>query len=101
MFSKIPTAIMKMTREVPPALIKGRVWPVGGTELVATPMLTATCRASTRVIPPASRLPNRSLHRAAMRIPRHITKKYAPISSTHPTNPSSSPMMEKMKSLSP
>ena len=50
MFSRIPTAIIKMTREVPPALIKGRVWPVGGTELVATPMLTATCRANTRVI---------------------------------------------------
>ena len=53
--SSMPAAAINIMSDVPPALIKGSVWPVGGTELVATPMFTATCMAITLVIPAASR----------------------------------------------
>ena len=99
--SSMPAAAINIMSDVPPALIKGSVWPVGGTELVATPMFTATCMAITLVIPAASRLPNLSLQRAAMRIPRQTRKKYAAITSTQPMKPSSSPIMANIKSLSP
>ena len=69
MLSSMPTAAMNIIREVPPALIKGSVCPVGGTELVATPMFTATCSAITLVMPAARRLPNLSLqiHQSKLR----------------------------------
>ena len=94
--SSTPTAQRNMTRLVPPALIKGRVWPVVGAMLATTAIFIIACMPITEVIPAARRLPKRSLQRMAMRMPLYIKNAYAAISSTQPTCSCSAPVIAEI-----
>lgn len=58
-----------MTSDDPPALMNGRVIPVTGISATTTPMLMNAWMHSHAVIPVASRAPNESGARIAVRIP--------------------------------
>ncbi len=58
-----------------------------------------TCIATSAVIPIASKLPNISGALIAIKIPLHINIANNIKTIAHPINPSSSPKIEKMKSL--
>ena len=58
-----------------------------------------TCIAINAVIPTAIRLPNISGDFIAINIPLHINTANSSIINVHPKNPSSSPIIENMKSL--
>jgi hypothetical protein len=58
-----------MMSDEPPALMNGRVIPVTGRSATTTPMLTNAWRQSQAVIPTASRAPNVSGARSAVRMP--------------------------------
>ena len=58
-----------MMRDEPPALMNGSVMPVTGRSATTTAMLTNAWKHSQAVIPAASRPPNVSGARSAVRIP--------------------------------
>lgn len=67
--SRIPTAAKLTTSDVPPALTNGSVMPVTGISATTTAMLTKAWKHSQIVIPAASRAPNVSGARRAVRRP--------------------------------
>ena len=60
MFKSTPTAPISTAMDVPPALKKGRGWPVVGIMPVTTATFITVCTPTMQVTPPASRLPKRS-----------------------------------------
>ena len=58
-----------------------------------------TWMATNAVIPMATKLPNMSGARIAIKTPLHIKIANKIKTATHPINPNSSPSIEKMKSL--
>ena len=66
----MPQQISFVIREEPPELIKGRVIPVKGRELVSTPILINAWKTTAQVHPVASRRPNWSGAYQAMCRPR-------------------------------
>ena len=54
----MPQVISLVIKEEPPELMKGRVMPVNGRELVSTPILINAWKTMTHVDPAASSLPN-------------------------------------------
>jgi len=95
----MPTAAKLTTSDEPPALMNGRVMPVTGTSATTTAMLMNACRQSQAVIPVASRAPNVSGARSAVRIPAKARMPKRAMTIAAPTNPNSSPMIAKMKSF--
>lgn len=65
----MPAAAKLTISDEPPALMNGSVMPVTGISAITTAMLTNACRHSHAVIPAASRAPNVSGARSAVRIP--------------------------------
>ena len=72
MLNSTPIAAMVKMRDVLPALMSGSGSPVGGMEPLTTSALTSVCTAIAAVIPPASRKPNLSRLRAAVRTPNQM-----------------------------
>ncbi len=58
-----------------------------------------TCMATSAVIPIATKLPNMSGARIAIKIPLHMKIANKINTATQPINPNSSPNIEKIKSL--
>lgn len=65
----MPAAAKLTSSDEPPALMNGRVIPVTGTRATTTAMLMKAWMHSQPVIPAASRAPNVSGARSAVRIP--------------------------------
>ncbi len=66
---------------------------------MTAPMFTNAWTTSQVVMPVAMRVPNRSLARMAVRMPSTARATKRAMTSVAPTRPSSSPMIEKMKSV--
>ena len=64
-----PAAAKLTSSEEPPALMNGSVMPVTGSSATTTAMFTNAWKHSQAVIPAASRAPNVSGARRAVRIP--------------------------------
>ena len=79
--------------------MNGRVIPVTGSNATTTAMLMNAWRQSQAVMPAASRAPNVSGARIAVRIPARARTRNRVITAAAPTNPNSSPMIAKMKSF--
>ena len=73
--------------------------PVRGMSRVTPPTMTNTCIPNTNVRPAASSREKSSGARRAITNPRPISRKYSSSTAVVPSNPSSSPMAEKMKSV--
>ena len=97
--NRTPTAAKLTTSDEPPALMNGSVMPVTGSSATTTPMLMKACRQSHAVIPAASRAPNVSGARSAVRIPDTARIPNRAMTTSAPANPNSSPMIAKMKSF--
>lgn len=97
---QMPTADINTTRDVEPDEMNGSGRPVGGIEPVTTATLMSVCTAMTAATPIHKRQPN--LSRAPRPILISLITKTAKTTSKSPapTNPNSSAMIEKMKSLS-
>lgn len=100
MLRTMPMALIKTTSEVEPAEIKGSGSPVGGILPVTTATLIKNCAAITVAMPEAKRQPKRSGARKAILTARTMINRYTSPTHVHPINPNSSPMIEKIKSLS-
>ena len=96
----IPIPIKNTLTLVPPADINGSGIPVGGIVPVTTATFIAVCTAIIAVIPVAKYTPSLSNASCAIRIPMYTISKYITISIMQPTSPNSSPIIEKIKSLS-
>src|SRR5947209_9066974 len=99
MLSNKPMATSEMTVDEPPNDTSGSVTPVYGSELVTTATLTSVCTASMHVSPVANSRANASGVRQAIRNPRQNRMPNSTSTPTHPTNPSSSPMIAKIASV--
>ena len=97
---KIPIDAMVIMSEVFPELISGNGNPVGGILPLTTSALITVCIPYTSVIPDANRKEKKSFVSFAVLIPRKINNALTVNSMKIPTNPSSSPIMDKIKSLS-
>ena len=97
---KIPAAAIVIISEVFPELISGNGKPVGGMLPLTTSALTTVCIPYTSVIPDAIKKEKKSFARAAVLIPLKIRKALAANTSNIPKSPSSSPIIERIKSLS-
>jgi hypothetical protein len=99
MLRSTPTDASSTTRLEPPYETKGSGMPVSG----ATPITAARLISAwphTRVVSPAaSRLPNGSLQRSAIRIPVYAKTANAPMTTVVPSSPSSSPTIAKIMSV--
>ena len=73
--------------------------PVTGKTLVTTAAFTKAYRIKLNEMPTASMTPNGSVHSLAIRIPRWKTNRNRVRINNVPTNPISSPIMEKIKSV--
>ena len=100
MFSTTPIADIKTTSEVLPAEINGSGNPVGGIEPDTTAILSITCVAIMQAIPPDNNEPNLSLQPSAILIKKIIKVAKVNITSVAPKKPTSSHIIEKIKSLS-
>ena len=96
MFISIPIAPINTISDVPPAEINGSGIPVGGIEPVTTAMLIISFAEISAVIHVAKYPPSRSLALYAIFIPSYINSMYKIESATQPTNPNSSPIIEKI-----
>ena len=84
----------------PPWLMKGRVTPVSGSSLVTPPMMRNAWKAMAQVRPIAVKAETSDLARAAVVRPRAVKTMKRMMTDAPPRRPISSPMAEKMKSLS-
>ena len=84
----------------PPVLINGNGSPFVGIEPVTTAIFIAACKAIEAVIPNAKKKPNASGAALQTLIPCHANKANIIIIQVVPINPNSSPIIEKIKSLS-
>lgn len=98
-FNRTPTAIRERRMAVPPKLINGRGKPVVGIRLHTTAIFTRADITIARVIPVASRVPYRSGADEAISIPLHNIYRNKTNITHVPMNPSSSPIIENIKSL--
>jgi hypothetical protein len=99
MFINTPTAASETTSEDPPYERNGRGTPVMGSRPVTAPRLISVCRPNHDTIPAASNRPNTSFALAAIRTPAKISAPNATRTTSSPNRPSSSPRIEKMKSV--
>ena len=97
---RIPMESMVIISEVLPLEISGNGKPVGGILPLTTSAFKSVCSPNTTVIPLASMVPNKLSQRAAMRKPRYTITAATANSKITPIKPNSSPMMERIKSLS-
>ena len=74
--------------------------PVGGILPLTTSALTIVCKPYVSVMPEASRKEKKSCAEAAIFIPRKIINAHSANNKTMPTNPTSSPITARIKSLS-
>ena len=95
-----PIDAMVMISEVLPELISGNGKPVGGMLPLTTSALMTVCMPYTIVIPIAKRKEKKSSAFDAARIPQNINAAHAKKSKNTPKKPNSSPMMDRIKSLS-
>ena len=86
--------------EVPPWLMKGRVMPVMGMRRVTPPTMMKACRLTEAVRPTAMNAARSLRARAAVSRPRTANSMNSSRTAEPPSRPISSPMAEKMKSLS-
>ena len=86
--------------EVFPELISGNGKPVGGILPLTTKALITVCIPYTKIIPEESINEKKSFALAAVLIPRKISTAHMENKMKIPINPSSSPIIDKMKSLS-
>ncbi len=100
MFMSNPEANMNTISELPPADTYGSGTPVGGTAPQTTAMLSNDCVAITAVIPAANNLFALSFASMAVFMPENTRIANTPTTATHPISPNSSPITEKIKSLS-
>lgn len=94
----IPTAIMLVISEEPPALINGKVTPVIGIAPVTPPILIKACIANKAAILVANRLPKGSVDLFAIIRIRQIKSMKKSRKIVIPIKPNSSPMTAKIKS---
>lgn len=99
-FKQTPIALIKTIKDVLPALINGSGNPVGGILPVTTAMFINTCTAITVATPVTKRAPNLSFALRAILIKQTINNTKTKMIPIAPTKPSSSPIIEKIKSLS-
>jgi hypothetical protein len=99
MLMRMPDATKVSTSDDPPKEMKGSGIPVTGSTPTTAPMLIMVSLATQATSPMASRPPKRSEERVATRIPNHTKVPSSRRTATAPTNPSSSPITEKMKSV--
>ena len=97
--SSKPAATIVTNNDVPPAEKNGNVRPVTGNRPVTPPMLMMAWTPNQVAMPPASSIPNRSGAASAVWIPNHTNSPNPPTTASAPTNPSSSAITAKMKSL--
>ena len=83
----------------PPALIKGRALPVGGIDDVATATCIKNCASTITVKPRAVWLPKKSSVFMEILSPLHANTTNPSINNKQPAKPSSSPIIENIKSL--
>jgi hypothetical protein len=99
MLTSTPTAASETTSEDPPYERKGSGTPVTGSRPVTAPRFTSVCRPNQATIPDASRRPKTSVVRVAITIPAYRSVANASSTTISPISPSSSPRIEKMKSV--
>ncbi len=99
MLASSATATSETTSELPPNEMNGIGTPVTGHDDVTTPTLMNACTQIMLTQPIASKKPKRSGAASAMRIARCANTTKSTTISAVPSNPSSSPMIEKMKSV--
>ena len=85
--------------DVPPAEKNGSGIPVFGTHDVVTPMFSITCTMVTEISPKTKSIENLSGAFIAILTARHKRRAKSTITSTAPINPSSSHIIEKIKSF--
>ena len=95
-----PTPAINTMTDVPPLEINGSGSPVGGMLPVTTAMFKRSCTPITSATPHDSRQPNLSFAFRPILNSKNISTKYAQSKITQPKKPNSSPIMEKIKSLS-
>ena len=96
----IPIDDIVIINEVFPELINGNGKPVGGILPLTTNALITVCTAYTSVIPEANKKEKKSSASDAVFIPRQINKPLTRNIANIPKNPNSSPIIDKIKSLS-
>ena len=94
-----PIATIVATSDEPPELTNGSARPFVGAEHVTTAMFTAACMPIISVSPNTSSDENRSGARLATLTPYQKSSAKSTTTPVHPTSPSSSPTIEKTKSL--
>ena len=99
-FKHTPTPAIKMATDVPPLEINGSGSPVGGMDPVTTAIFKSVCTAIKIPTPSASKHPNLSFAESPTLKSKKQSNINTPISKSAPTKPNSSPIIEKMKSLS-
>src|SRR3989338_3638425 len=99
-FKRIPTPSNDNNIDEPPVLINGNGSPFVGIEPVTTAIFIAACKAIETVIPNARKKPNTSGAALQTIIPCHANKANIMIIHVVPIKPNSSPIIEKIKSLS-
>ena len=100
MFNKMPMLAINTTKLVLPLLTNGNGTPVGGMLALTTAMFISAWLAITAVIPVASKPPNLSGALLAIFTPFIIIIKNNNIVIVAPKRPSSSQIIENIKSLS-
>ena len=91
--------MMKLARrDVPPWLMKGRVTPVSGRNLVTPPTMRNAWKPRALVRPTAAKAEESDLARAAVAKPRTHRSRNSTSTAEEPRRPISSPTAEKMKS---
>ena len=96
----IPIDAIVIIKEVFPELTSGNGKPVGGILPLTTNAFITVWIPYTRVIPEASKNEKKSFAFAAIFIPRKISTAQTANNAKIPTKPSSSPIIDKIKSLS-
>ena len=96
----IPTIKSDATTDDPPDEMNGRGLPVVGNNPVAQAIFKNAWPTSMQVRPPAIIVPKSSLARLAISKPHTSTATKSAMTNSAPTRPSSSPIIEKMKSVS-